>query len=191
MNKRLPSLLLAIATTTGCSLAPYQQAQKDTAIAVQEASPIPAVSPAPAPLTAGARHQQASTTSARAVRASLYRQHREWQGTRYQLGGMSKRGIDCSALVYLTYRDHLGIKLPRTTEYQALAGEAVKRGQLRAGDLVFFKTGRRDRHVGIYIEDGKFFHASTSKGVTISKMTDYYWKNRFWRARRLNLGSDA
>jgi len=98
---------------------------------------------------------------------------------------MSKRGVDCSALVYLIYRDDMGIQLPRTTQYQATAGKAIKRAQLSPGDLVFFKIGRRSRHVGIYIEDGKFLHASASKGVTISQMTDYYWKSRYWRARRM------
>ena len=102
---------------------------------------------------------------------------------------MSRRGIDCSALVYLIYRDEMGIQLPRTTQYQAVAGKAIKRGQLRPGDLVFFRTGRRGRHVGIYLEDGKFLHASVSKGVTISHMADNYWKSRYWRARRLALES--
>ncbi len=121
---------------------------------------------------------------------SLYQQHQEWKGIPYRLGGMSRRGIDCSALVYLIYRDHMGIELPRTTRYQAMAGEAINQGQLRPGDLVFFRTGRRGRHVGIYIENGKFLHASVSKGVTISHMQDYYWKNRYWRARRLALEFD-
>ena len=180
-NKLLLPLVISVATTAGCSLAPYQKAKKAPTPAPrqQTASPAPVSKSEPVP------------APRKSVKASIYAQYREWKGTRYRLGGMSKRGVDCSALVYLTYRDHMGIKLPRTTEYQVLAGEAVTRGQLRAGDLVFFKTGRRDRHVGIYIEDGKFFHASTSRGVTISKLSDYYWKNRYWRARRLNLEAES
>ena len=121
-----------------------------------------------------------------AIKQKIYAQYRKWKGTRYSLGGMSRRGIDCSGLVYITYRDQFGIELPRTTEYQAQAGKAVRRSDLRAGDLVFFKTSHKVRHVGIYIEGGKFFHASTSRGVTISGLTDYYWKDRYWKARRVD-----
>lgn len=102
---------------------------------------------------------------------------------------MSKRGIDCSGLVYTTYRDQLGIELPRTTRYQSQIGKAVKRNALRTGDLVFFKTSRKVRHVGIYIEDNKFLHASTKHGVMISKLTDYYWRDKYWHARRVDLGT--
>ncbi|MCA0894831.1 NlpC/P60 family protein [Microbulbifer agarilyticus] len=166
---------LAILTTAGCSMAPYQHSPADNANPSNNPAkehPL-AVKPSPSPTEL--------------IKESLYEQHQEWKGIPYRLGGMSKRGIDCSALVYLIYRDHMGIELPRTTQYQALAGESIKRAQLRPGDLVFFKTGRRGRHVGIYLEDGKFLHASVSKGVTISHLTDHYWKSRYWRARRLEL----
>ncbi|HEY8568751.1 NlpC/P60 family protein [Microbulbifer sp.] len=183
MNKRLLlPILFAIATTAGCSMAPYQHSSEEGVSSPKNSSQQPNQQP-----TQTQSKQVTQVPYSDLVKASLYRQHREWKGTRYQLGGMSKRGIDCSALVYLTYRDHMGIELPRTTELQALEGREIKRDDLRAGDLVFFRTGRRGRHVGIYIEDGKFFHASASKGVTISHMADYYWKNRYWRARRLDL----
>ena len=168
MNKKLLlllSLLLSVATT-GCSLSPYQHSSKATA-------PVSAQAPA--------------RLDNKSVKNKIYSQHRTWKGTRYSLGGLSKRGIDCSGLVYTTYRDQLGIELPRTTEYQVLLGRAVKRNELRAGDLVFFKTSRKVRHVGIYIENGKFFHASTSKGVTISGLNDYYWRDKYWQARRVDL----
>lgn len=119
------------------------------------------------------------------IKDTLYRQHQEWQGTRYQLGGLSKRGIDCSGLVYLTYLNKLGTPIPRTTAYQVQQGARVDRSALRAGDLVFFKTSVKVRHVGIYIEDGKFLHASTSKGVMVSHLDNVYWKKHFWHARRV------
>ncbi|WP_323844965.1 NlpC/P60 family protein [Microbulbifer magnicolonia] len=168
MNKKpllLPILFLT-ATTAGCSLAPYQQ---------------PPQEPAPPGAYAPVR------PDTKQVKDEIYAQYREWKGTRYRLGGLSKRGIDCSGLVYATYRDRLGIELPRTTEYQAQIGNGIKRSELRAGDLVFFRTGRKVRHVGIYLEDNKFFHASTSNGVTISRLTDYYWRDKYWHARRLDL----
>ena len=101
------------------------------------------------------------------------------------MGGLSKKGVDCSGLVYLTYRENLGIEIPRSTALQSKTGKEVKRSELRAGDLVFFKTSYKVRHVGIYIEDGKFFHASTSKGVMISNLNDYYWKDKYWHSRRM------
>ncbi|WP_255463629.1 NlpC/P60 family protein [Microbulbifer sp. YPW1] len=160
-------------------MAPYQHSPQDTPRASQE-RPLsqtkhPQSKPAPSP------------SPSELVKARLYEQFQEWKGTRYQLGGMSKRGIDCSALVLLTYRDHMGIQLPRTTRYQARTGKAIKRSQLRTGDLVFFKTGRRGRHVGIYIENGQFLHASVSRGVTISHLSEHYWNSRYWRARRLDI----
>lgn len=164
-------------------MAPYQHSPQDTPRASQE-RPLPQT-----------KHRQSkpkpSPSPSELVKTRLYKQYREWKGTRYQFGGMSKRGIDCSALVLLTYRDHMGIQLPRTTRYQARAGKAIKRNQLRTGDLVFFKTGRRGRHVGIYIENGQFLHASVSRGVTISHLSEHYWNSRYWRARRLDFEVDS
>ena len=74
------------------------------------------------------------------VKATIYRQYRQWQGTGYAYGGIGKNGLDCSGLVYITYRDELGVSMPRTTAQQRFAGSPVRRDQLRAGDLVFFKT---------------------------------------------------
>ena len=101
------------------------------------------------------------------------------------MGGTSKKGVDCSGLVYETYRTKLGVDMPRSTEYQARMGLAIKKGQLRTGDLVFFKTGLFTRHVGIYIDNGEFLHVSTSNGVTISTLEDSYWKRTYWKARRI------
>jgi cell wall-associated NlpC family hydrolase len=119
------------------------------------------------------------------VKGSLYSRHSEWKGVRYSYGGLSKRGVDCSGFVYLTFKSAFGLRLPRTTKAQAKAGKEIKRSRLEAGDLVFFKTSRKVRHVGIYIEKGKFLHASTKRGVMISRLNDYYWKDKFWKARRV------
>ena len=87
--------------------------------------------------------------------------------------------------VQLTYQQKFGIKLPRTTEQQANLGGLITNSGLRPGDLIFFKTGWNDRHIGIYLEKYRFIHASTAVGVTISKMTDPYWYGRYWQARRV------
>ena len=111
--------------------------------------------------------------------------YRQWYGTPYQWGGNSRRGIDCSAFVQLAYRDVFRIDLPRYTEDQADTGRRVSRKKLRGGDLVFFKTGWFKYHVGVYIADGKFIHASESKGVIQSSLNSDYWSRRYWKARRV------
>jgi len=115
----------------------------------------------------------------------LYAQHKQWKNTPYKLGGLSKKGIDCSGFVHITYKERFGIVLPRTTTRQAQVGTNITPQQLQAGDLVFFKTGFKVRHVGIYIENGKFLHASTSKGVMISNINNRYWKKVYWKAMRI------
>lgn len=109
--------------------------------------------------------EKANLADSKTVRTKLLQQYQDWQGTRHRLGGLTKQGIDCSGLVYAIYREALGIALPRTTEQQAAVGAATRRNDLRAGDLVFFKTGFKARHVGIYVERGEFLHVSTKKGV--------------------------
>jgi cell wall-associated NlpC family hydrolase len=120
------------------------------------------------------------------VKESLYAQYHQWKNTKYQIGGLSRNGIDCSGFVHVTYKTKLGIVLPRSTEFQVGVGEDVDKNQLRAGDLVFFKTGISVRHVGIYLEDGRFLHASTKQGVIISRLSETYWKSAYWKAKRLD-----
>ncbi|MBM6550909.1 C40 family peptidase [Marinomonas ostreistagni] len=120
------------------------------------------------------------------VSQRLYQQHQEWRGTPYVWGGMSKRGVDCSGFVHLTLEQQFATRIPRTTAQQSQTGFAIPSADLRAGDLVFFKTGSKARHVGIYIEDGQFLHASSSRGVMISRLDNVYWKEHYWHARRLH-----
>ena len=108
-----------------------------------------------------------------------------WQGTPYRLGGMSRKGVDCSGFVQVTYRNLFGKELPRTVREQARVGRTVPKKAVMPGDLVFFKTGIRQRHVGIYVENDLFLHASLSNGVTLSSLRDPYWKRSFWRSNRL------
>lgn len=111
--------------------------------------------------------------------------YQRWQGTPYRLGGTDQRGLDCSAFVQNLYADVFAHQLPRTTEAQVDHGYAVLPGELEPGDLVFFKTGWRTRHVGVYIGQGQFVHASTSMGVTRSSLYNDYWRDTYWQARRL------
>ena len=120
------------------------------------------------------------------VKQVLYSQFSEWKAVKYRFGGLSKNGIDCSGFVYLTYLDNFSIQLPRTTKQQVQSGVKVSsQSDLKAGDLVFFKTGVRQKHVGIYLEKRTFLHVSTKKGVIISRLDNPYWKKRYWRAIRV------
>jgi cell wall-associated NlpC family hydrolase len=119
------------------------------------------------------------------VKDRLYLQHDKWKGTKYKMGGLSKDGIDCSGFVYLTYLELFGIELPRSTELQSQIGKEIQIDKLRSGDLVFFKTGWMVMHVGIYLENNSFLHASAEKGVMISRLDDPYWKSKYWQTKRV------
>ncbi|WP_297598186.1 NlpC/P60 family protein [uncultured Cetobacterium sp.] len=116
----------------------------------------------------------------------ITRFYRVWKGTPYRLGGTTKKGVDCSALVQNLYRDRFEKKLPRTTKKMAEEGEKVKdRSEWEVGDLVFFRIGwKKTRHVGVYLGNNRFLHASTSRGVIISTM-DSYWVGHFWQVRKI------
>jgi probable lipoprotein NlpC len=108
-----------------------------------------------------------------------------WRGTPYRLGGTGRNGIDCSAFVMIAFRNTFGIVIPRCTYDQVRVGTHINKARLRAGDLVFFKTSRYSNHVGIYLKNGEFAHASASRGVTISSLYNGYWQSRYWTARRI------
>lgn len=115
----------------------------------------------------------------------LYPYHNKWHLTPYKFGGYGRKGIDCSAFVQRAYRDLFQIDLPRTTRELARYGEKKSRSQIRTSDLLFFKTGYNSRHVGIYLKNGDFMHASSKYGIIISNMHDPYWKEHYWMTRRV------
>ena len=119
------------------------------------------------------------------INTKLMAQYQEWRGIPYEHGGLSNRGIDCSGFVYLTYRNKFGINLPRSTEQQSHSGIQIAPREMRAGDLVFFSSLFTETHVGIYLGNRKFLHASTSQGVSISNMDNDYWRDKFWKALRI------
>ncbi|PHM63676.1 bifunctional murein DD-endopeptidase/murein LD-carboxypeptidase [Xenorhabdus ishibashii] len=123
------------------------------------------------------------------IKSKILNQYADWKGVAYRFGGNTKRGIDCSAFVQRTFHDQFGMELPRSTLEQQNIGQTVSRSKLQAGDLVLFKTGVHRRHVGIYIGNNQFVHASTSNGVIVSKLTDTYWSKRYYGARRVLSGN--
>ena len=118
------------------------------------------------------------------IEATLREDGPNWIGIPYRWGGTTRRGIDCSAFVQQYVRENLGIELPRTTAGQRYEGVPIDKADLVPGDLVFFRR-RGIRHVGVYLSGGEFIHASSSRGVTISKLASSYWSRHYWMSRRI------
>lgn len=112
-----------------------------------------------------------------------------WMGTPYRFGGISEKGIDCSAFVREVFRSAGFMELPRTAREQYKVGEVIEREDLEFGDLIFFKTSSYARitHVGIYLSDDLFVHASSRQGVTVSSLNSSYYSRRFRGGRRITV----
>jgi cell wall-associated NlpC family hydrolase len=118
--------------------------------------------------------------------AKMMREISKMMGVSYKLGGADDEGIDCSAYTMNVYKNAMGRSIPRNSAEQYKVGEAVEYADLKFGDLVFFNTtGESASHVGIYLGDDLFAHASVSLGVTISSLESFYYKKRYEGARRI------
>ncbi len=109
----------------------------------------------------------------------------DMRGVPYRNGGADPSGFDCSGLVWYAFEQH-GIEVPRTVAEQYRAGRPVKTGRLEPGDLVFFETsGDKASHVGLFVGDGEFVHAPSTRGrVRIERLASSYWSRRYVGARR-------
>ncbi|MBV9988545.1 MAG: C40 family peptidase [Chitinophagaceae bacterium] len=110
-----------------------------------------------------------------------------WWGTKYCLGGITDSCTDCSGFTQNIMRDVYHQNLPRTAQEQFNLAQKVELEDMKEGDLVFFNTssGKDITHVGLYLTNNKFVHASTSGGVTISDLNDTYWQPKFRGAGRI------
>ncbi len=114
-----------------------------------------------------------------------------FNGTKYKFGGTTKKGMDCSGLIYTSYKEE-GIMMPRVSRDMATKGKRISLSKTNKGDLLFFKTNKNKNtinHVGLVIENkqGKIFfiHATSSLGVIISSLDERYWKNSFVEVRKV------
>ena len=150
-------------------------------------SAFPRAVPESAPSTLAYSHLGTNMSDAPQVKEQLLSQLTEWKGVPHQYGGLSKQGIDCSGFLHLIFAQEFGIEIPRTTQYQMQKGVVIGLDELIPGDLLFFITGFDQRHAGVYMGDNQFMHTSSSRGVMISKLSNPYWSDAYWHARRLAL----
>lgn len=182
-------VLLACGVVSGCShraplpgrreyLTPLPTANAVTPTAAAN------VAPGNSPSQGSKTEDNFNATSPRT--ASAWRQAAvPWLGTPYRIGGLSRDGIDCSGFSQTLHREVAQRKLARTSQAQWNNSVPVSPNQVQPGDLVFFNTtGKGVSHVGVFLAGQEFVHASTSKGVIYSQLTDPYWSTRYLGARR-------
>lgn len=114
-----------------------------------------------------------------------------YSGTRYKYGGITKKGMDCSGLLYVSFGEH-DVQLPRVSYVMAEEGKRIRINKVVKGDLLFFKTkkrGKRINHVGMVVavenDEIKFIHSSSSRGVIVSSLREGYWNSAFVKATRV------
>lgn len=139
------------------------------------------------PARPGSTRERPSGSGTSNVPATAWqREIDRWIGTPYHRGGGDLNGADCSGFVQSVYRRVADLELPRITRDQFTVGFEVGRSNLRPGDLVFFETlGAGVSHVGLMVGGDRFAHASTSKGVRYSRLSETYWSTHYLGARRL------
>ena len=133
-----------------------------------------------------------STSTVSSKRISKVVKHaKTFEGTRYKYGGTNNRGMDCSGLVYVSFKEQ-NIDLPRVSRDMATKGVRLQLNETKEGDLVFFRTNKNKRtinHVGLVVEHKKgvikFIHSTSSRGVIVSSLEEKYWKNAFVEVRRM------
>lgn len=172
---RLTLIIFVLVLFSGCSTKQMRQHSKAQTLKPKTLTSKPKTKPLP---SYKPKKQNWITTA-------LYHEYKKWYRTPYKLGGINTSGLDCSSLIQIVYRDAFSISLPRTTKDQVKKGYLVSKNSTKEGDLVFFKTGFNTRHAGIIIEEGKFMHTSQKNGVSISSLSNPYWKSRYWQSRRV------
>ena len=132
-----------------------------------------------------------SSTSSNAKATQIVEYALSFEGVKYRYGGTSRSGMDCSGLIFTSF-DQAGLQLPRVSRDMAAKGKSISLAEITAGDLLFFKTDKSSNsinHVGLIVSkhgnNVRFIHATTSRGVIVSDLTENYWRKAFVGARRV------
>lgn len=141
--------------------------------------------------TTSKRTTSTTKSSNRVASSSIIDHAKTFQGAPYKFGGTTKRGMDCSGLVYVAFQQE-NIQLPRVSRDMAKRGKRISITKANKGDLVFFQTNKNNNqinHVGIVVSNKKkilkFIHSTSSKGVIISSLDERYWKSTFVEVRNI------
>lgn len=164
----------------------YKPVAKHTK-AKQQSKPAPVAADKPASKKSAAPPKKQAPATPSKKYSSLREITDSWTGTKYVYGGASRSGTDCSGYVLNIFRDFYGVNLPHKASiiYDDPRFTKVSRSDLKEGDLVFFGDFWGISHIGIYLGDDIFSHASTSRGVTTDKLSAKYYDSRYKGARRL------
>lgn len=120
------------------------------------------------------------------IKKSLKNEISQWLGTPYKYGGNDKKGVDCSGFVCAIYKEVYEQNVPRTSQSLYVACKKIKDNELKEGDLVFFNfNGKGVSHVGIYLSNNMYVHASTTKGVVLSDLKNVYTIKNYIGAGRI------
>lgn len=118
----------------------------------------------------------------------LYTFINDWYGVKYKYGGKTKKGVDCSGFTSQLYRDVYEIPLNGTASSIFYQCQPIIKGNLKEGDLLFFKIENENvNHIGVYLQNNKFVHASVKKGVMIDDLNEPYYKKYFYKAGKIEL----
>ncbi len=116
----------------------------------------------------------------------LYQSLYDWLGTPYKYAGSSKKGIDCSGFTKAVFMEAFDFKLKGSSRDIYKKCETIAKEELFEGDLVFFKINKSQiSHIGIYLQNGYFVHASVSRGVMINNLSESYYKKYFYSGGRI------
>lgn len=181
MKKTL--FILAVLLATGCGAGRKSRSDAEARSVHVEAGKK---DPGREPPAADALPAEASSKVNAVVETAL-----QFTGVRYKYGGTTRKGMDCSGLLYVSFLEN-DIPLPRTSHMIAEEGKRIRISDLQKGDLLFFKTrkgGKKINHAGLVVEVGeddvKFIHSTTSRGVIVSSLREGYWNYAFVKATRV------
>ena len=174
MTRAIVFLLAVLVTAGGCGPKPIYRTE-----------PIDAAPPTKSPEIA--EPQPATKTEKTLAEAA-----NSWIGVPYRYGGVSRQGVDCSALA-AHLLEEVGVRLPRSVNQQKTVGQEIAFDSIEAGDLVFFQIeSPRVNHVGVALDRKRFVHASRSRGVAVDLLENDYFRKRVVQTRRvLNLTEEG